>query len=105
MTQAYVFDAIRTPRGKGKKDGSLHEVKPISLLTGLLAELHRRHGVRLHRCGHPGAGPACGGRQPGPCSTANRQASLPAAPERNGCGRRVRPPGSSGRRQPAGSPR
>ncbi len=43
MTQAYVFDAIRTPRGKGKKDGSLHEVKPISLLTGLLAELHRRH--------------------------------------------------------------
>ncbi len=44
MTQAYVFDAIRTPRGKGKKDGSLHEVKPISLLTGLLAELHRRHG-------------------------------------------------------------
>jgi alkylation response protein AidB-like acyl-CoA dehydrogenase len=28
MTEAFVFDAIRTPRGKGKKDGSLHEVKP-----------------------------------------------------------------------------
>lgn len=27
---AYIFDAIRTPRGKGKKDGSLHQVKPIS---------------------------------------------------------------------------
>lgn len=43
MTQAYVFDAIRTPRGKGKKDGRLHEVKPIHLLTGLLTELHGRH--------------------------------------------------------------
>ncbi|MES2361696.1 MAG: acetyl-CoA C-acetyltransferase [Pseudomonadota bacterium] len=43
MTEAYVFDAIRTPRGKGKKDGSLHEVKPISLLTGLLTELQARN--------------------------------------------------------------
>ncbi|NMM78889.1 acetyl-CoA C-acetyltransferase [Acidovorax sp. SRB_24] len=43
MTEAYVFDAIRTPRGKGKKDGSLHEVKPISLLVGLLTELQARH--------------------------------------------------------------
>ena len=42
MTEAYVFDAIRTPRGKGKKDGSLHEVKPISLLVGLLTELQAR---------------------------------------------------------------
>jgi len=44
MTEAYVFDALRTPRGKGKKDGSLHEVKPITLLTGLLTELQQRHG-------------------------------------------------------------
>ncbi|NDB01588.1 MAG: acetyl-CoA C-acyltransferase, partial [Betaproteobacteria bacterium] len=29
MTEAYVYDAIRTPRGKGKKDGSLYEVKPF----------------------------------------------------------------------------
>src|SRR5258706_7477011 len=42
MTEAFVFDAIRTPRGKGKKDGSLHEVKPIDLLAGVLAELQRR---------------------------------------------------------------
>ena len=42
-TQAYVFDAIRTPRGKGKKDGSLHEVKPVSLLAGVLTELQRRN--------------------------------------------------------------
>ncbi len=43
MTHAYVFDALRTPRGKGKKDGSLHEVKPIDLLAGLLTELQQRH--------------------------------------------------------------
>ena len=43
MSEAYIIDAIRTPRGKGKKDGSLHQVKPISLLTGLLHELQVRH--------------------------------------------------------------
>ena len=45
MTEAYVFDAIRTPRGKGKKDGSLHEVKPIDLLAGTLDALRRRHDL------------------------------------------------------------
>ena len=49
MTEAYVFDAIRTPRGKGKKDGSLHEVKPINLLTGMLTELQRRNGFDTAR--------------------------------------------------------
>jgi acetyl-CoA C-acetyltransferase len=43
MTEAYVFDALRTPRGKGKKDGSLFEVKPINLLSGLLTDLQQRH--------------------------------------------------------------
>ena len=41
--EAMIFDAIRTPRGKGKKDGSLHEVKPVTLLAGVLQELQRRH--------------------------------------------------------------
>ena len=45
MTEAMVFDAIRTPRGKGKKEGSLYEVKPISLLTGVLKELQKRHDL------------------------------------------------------------
>lgn len=45
MSEAYIIDAIRTPRGKGKKDGSLHEVKPISLLTMLLNELKERHNL------------------------------------------------------------
>ena len=43
MTEAFVFDAVRTPRGKGKKDGSLHEVKPVDLLAGTLNALRARH--------------------------------------------------------------
>ncbi|SHN43953.1 acetyl-CoA C-acetyltransferase [Duganella sacchari] len=43
MNHAYIYEAIRTPRGRGKKDGSLHSVKPITLLTGLLSELQSRH--------------------------------------------------------------
>ena len=42
MTHAMIFDAVRTPRGKGKKDGSLHEVKPVDLLAGLLTKLQKR---------------------------------------------------------------
>jgi len=45
MAEAMVFDAIRTPRGRGKSSGSLHEVKPISLLTGVLKELQKRHNL------------------------------------------------------------
>lgn len=44
MTHAMIFDAIRTPRGKGKKDGSLHAIKPIDLLGGLLNQLQARYG-------------------------------------------------------------
>jgi acetyl-CoA C-acetyltransferase len=43
MAEAMIFDALRTPRGKGKRDGSLYEVKPVSLLSGLLRELQSRH--------------------------------------------------------------
>jgi acetyl-CoA C-acetyltransferase len=42
-TDTFIYDAIRTPRGKGKAAGALHEVKPISLVTGLLEEVRRRH--------------------------------------------------------------
>jgi acetyl-CoA C-acetyltransferase len=41
--EALIYDAIRTPRGRGKKNGSLHEVKPISLVVGLVDELRRRY--------------------------------------------------------------
>ena len=43
-TEAYVFDAIRTPRGRGKVNGSLHTVKPIDLVVGLMHELLARNG-------------------------------------------------------------
>ncbi|MEI6600491.1 MAG: acetyl-CoA C-acetyltransferase [Comamonadaceae bacterium] len=49
MTEAFVFDAIRTPRGKGKKDGSLYEVKPVNLLAGVLSELQRRNQLDTSR--------------------------------------------------------
>ena len=42
MTQAFIFDAIRTPRGKGKADGALHSVKPVNLVAGLLTALAQR---------------------------------------------------------------
>ncbi|GAA5045349.1 acetyl-CoA C-acetyltransferase [Nocardia callitridis] len=41
-TEAYIFEAIRTPRGRGKKNGSLHSVKPIDLTVGLIQELRGR---------------------------------------------------------------
>ncbi len=44
MSHAMIYEAVRTPRGKGKKDGSLHEVKPVDLLAGLLVKLQKRLG-------------------------------------------------------------
>src|SRR3954469_9670136 len=41
--QAFVYDALRTPRGRGKKNGSLHEVKPVNLMVGLLDEITVRN--------------------------------------------------------------
>jgi acetyl-CoA C-acetyltransferase len=41
--QAYIYDALRTPRGKGKKDGSLYEVQPVELLRSLFVALRERH--------------------------------------------------------------
>ncbi|QUV86094.1 acetyl-CoA C-acetyltransferase [Chloracidobacterium aggregatum] len=41
---AFIFDAIRTPRGRGKSSGALYEIKPIDLVTQLLRELQRRNG-------------------------------------------------------------
>ncbi|MEE1803051.1 acetyl-CoA C-acetyltransferase [Streptomyces sp. JV176] len=41
-TEAFVYEAIRTPRGRGKADGALHGTKPIDLVVGLIHELRRR---------------------------------------------------------------
>lgn len=42
MTEAFIYDALRTPRGRGKPDGALYSVKPVDLVTGLLKELQLR---------------------------------------------------------------
>ena len=42
MTDAYIYDHLRTPRGKGKKDGGLHQATPVWLLRTLLQALQRR---------------------------------------------------------------
>ena len=42
MSHAYIFDHVRTPRGKGKKDGSLHQASPVWLLSTLLKALQQR---------------------------------------------------------------
>ncbi|GAA6194075.1 acetyl-CoA C-acetyltransferase [Phaeobacter sp. NW0010-22] len=44
-TAAYIYDAVRTPRSKGKAGGTLNEVKPIQLAAGLLRELESRHDL------------------------------------------------------------
>ncbi|MEV0062257.1 acetyl-CoA C-acetyltransferase [Nocardia sp. NPDC050718] len=43
MTEAFIYDAIRTPRGRGKKNGALHGVKPLDLVVGLIEELKVRY--------------------------------------------------------------
>ena len=45
MTDAYIYDAVRTPRGKGKKDGSLHEVTPIRLAAQALTWIRDRNDL------------------------------------------------------------
>ncbi len=42
-SEAFIYEAIRTPRGRGKANGSLHGVKPVTLVTGLIDELRTRH--------------------------------------------------------------
>lgn len=48
MTDAYIFDAIRTPRGKGRADGSLHEVTSVRLSAHVLNALKARNGLDGH---------------------------------------------------------
>nr|MCH9737956.1 acetyl-CoA C-acyltransferase [Actinomycetes bacterium] len=41
--EAFIYDVLRTPRGKGKPGGSLYEVKPVELVSGLLKEIAERN--------------------------------------------------------------
>ncbi|WP_197916238.1 acetyl-CoA C-acetyltransferase [Thiosulfatihalobacter marinus] len=48
MTEAYIYDAVRTPRGKGRKDGALHEVTSVRLSANVLNALKERNGLDGH---------------------------------------------------------
>ena len=45
MSEAYIYDAARTPRGKGKSDGSLHEITPVQLATQVLEAVRDRNEI------------------------------------------------------------
>jgi acetyl-CoA C-acetyltransferase len=45
MAEAYIYDAVRTPRGKGRKDGKLHEIPPIQLATQVLQAIRDRNNI------------------------------------------------------------
>src|SRR5579862_7659684 len=45
MTQAFIYDAVRTPRGKGRRDGALYEVTPIELAATALRALRDRNAL------------------------------------------------------------
>lgn len=48
MTEAFIYDAVRTPRGKGRPDGALHEVTSVALSAGLLNAVKDRNGLTGH---------------------------------------------------------
>ncbi len=48
MTEAYIYDALRTPRGKGRKDGSLHEVTSVRLSALTLNAIKERNNLEGH---------------------------------------------------------
>jgi acetyl-CoA C-acetyltransferase len=48
MRDAFIFDAIRSPRGKGRPDGSLHEVTPVKLSADMLNAIASRNGLEGH---------------------------------------------------------
>jgi acetyl-CoA C-acetyltransferase len=48
MTEAYIYDAVRSPRGKGRADGSLHEVTSVALSAKILNAIKERNGLEGH---------------------------------------------------------
>ena len=48
MKEVYIYDSIRTPRGKGRKDGALHEVSALSLSVTAIDAIASRNGLEGH---------------------------------------------------------
>ena len=49
MAEAFIYDTIRTPRGKGRKDGSLHEVSSVALSSFVLKEIEKRNELDTNK--------------------------------------------------------
>jgi acetyl-CoA C-acetyltransferase len=49
MAEAFIYDAVRTPRGRGKPDGSLHEVPAVDLAVTALDALKERNELDTKR--------------------------------------------------------
>ncbi len=45
MAEAFIYDTVRTPRGRGRKDGKLHEITPVSLATQVLEAIRDRNAI------------------------------------------------------------
>ena len=54
MTEAYIYDALRTPRGKGRKDGALHELTSLRLSALTLNAMKERNNLEGHAVEHQG---------------------------------------------------
>ena len=48
MTDAYIYDAVRSPRGRGRPDGSLHELTAVALSARVLNAVKARNGLEGH---------------------------------------------------------
>ena len=48
MSDAYIYDAVRSPRGKGRPDGSLHELTSVALSAKVLNAVKERNGLEGH---------------------------------------------------------
>ena len=93
MTEVFIYDHVRTPRGRGKKDGALHEVPSVRLAAKTLEAIRDRNGLDtatvddiitslLRRWAHPAAdvtGPPCPGN-PGSVRFLTRQARRETGP-------------------------
>jgi acetyl-CoA C-acetyltransferase len=49
VSDAFIYDHVRTPRGRGKPDGALHEVSSLALATSVLSAIKERNGLDTHR--------------------------------------------------------
>ena len=49
MTDAFIYDAVRTPRGRGKSDGALHEVTALNLASQAIGALKERNKLEIGR--------------------------------------------------------